>query len=463
MWFYEWYWDVPAALSLKSRPNKFPTGMTAIDSEAVFDARMSAMNIAPAVQQAIRAKGWTSYAGFAYACSYVPGQSASDVAFVTNVIAEVVGVGYENSPDTPRLRRLYYESHTLGVQDLRRRSERTDTDVLFKMPVEERLVRIARLTAKYVGHDITGVYEPSYALVDVLANMLETGQLKYVGWEQCTYRDQEIHGVKKLENDLTAIVRDREGFLKTKRHEENYVADISTDLLLVQALSRRSFAFELAGIAEYSVFNAVSTLFLKELSKSALHLYRRVTLEQVENADRYLFTRLAALTAGGLGQRPDRSWPVADGVKAVIAEAGFLFLLMQMPAPAGAGRSEPAKLLQVPKGAARSDSRSRSRRRKITDKNNQNRAKNEATRSSSSGGKGAAKGRGKGRGKGKGKSKGSRFDSSCETCRTAAGDPICFGYQDGSCSEVAPGLRCSKGFHVCWKIACGQNRAGKDH
>ena len=180
--------------------------MTAIESEAVFDARMVAMHISAPVQANIRAKGWTSYAGFAYSCSYIPGQSQSDAAFVAEVLFEVIGVGHGTSTDTPKLRRLYYESHTLGAQDLRRRSERTDVDVVVKMPVEERLVRLTRLKAKYLGHDISGVDEPSYALVDVLANMLKTGQLKYVGWDQCTYRDQEIHGVKKLDNDLTAIV-----------------------------------------------------------------------------------------------------------------------------------------------------------------------------------------------------------------------------------------------------------------
>ena len=300
---------------------------------------------------------------------------------------------------------------------------------------------------------------PSHALVDMLAAMLETGQLKYVPWNLCTTRDQEVHGVKKLDHDLSSIITDSTtGFLKRVGKPEGYFADVSTDLLLVEALQRRAFAFELAGICVFADFNSVSTRLMKELSRIPLAGYQRVTLEQVENADRYLFTRLAEFTAGGVGRRPDGSLPVSDGIKAVLIEPEFQFLLMQMQSR---GSSSSAAGKGQRKGDR--DSRSRSRRKKITDQNARNRSANETARNS----KGGSQGRGKGAGKGaKGKiSKGklSRFNPALETCRTSDNRPICFGYQDGSCTSASAGQACPKGVHVCWKLGCGQVHPGKDH
>lgn len=197
---------------------------------------------------------------------------------------------------------------------------------------------------------------------------------------------------------------------------------------------------------------------MKELSRTPLAGYQRVTIEQVENADRYLFTRLAEFTAGGVGRRPDGSLPVSDGIKAVLIEPEFQFLLMQMQSRGSASSVSG-------KGNRKSDrdSRSRSRRRKVTDLNAKNRIANEVSRSS----KGGSQGKGKGAGKGaKGKlSKGklSRFNPAIETCRTADNRAICFGYQDGSCTAVVAGQACPKGVHICWKLGCGQNHPGKDH
>ena len=436
--------------------------MASVDSEALFEARMQAVGLSALIMTGMRTRGWNTLATFAYSCGYVPGQS-DELVFSNGVLQPLIGVDYADSPDAPRIRRLFFESHTLAIQDLRRRSERTDSDPVLKLPAEERVVRLDRLRNKYVGHDITGVLEPSHALVDLLAGMLESGQLRYVGWTLCTTRDAEVHGAKKLDVDLTSIVTDSStGFLKRVGRTEGYSADISSDLLLVQALQRRSFAMELAGICEFRVFNNLSSALLKELARIPLSGYQKTTLEQIENADRFVFTRLAALTVGGLGRRADGSNPVADGVAAIVQEPEFRYLLMQMPARGGSGTSSSSVVPRLAK-SNRSDSRSRSRRRKITEQNAKNKASNDSARSGKGGAKAKAKGAGKGS-KGKVSSgKQSRFNPAVETCRTSTNRPICFGYQDGSCTAAEVGHECSKGMHVCWKIGCGQGHPGKDH
>ena len=428
--------------------------MTSVDSEAFFDARMSSMGISAGVQTAVRSRGWLSLAAYAYGCGFIPGQS-QDSVFVDSVLAIVVGVGHEVSPDSPRLRRLFFEAHTLAVQDLRRRSERTELDIPIRIPMEERSVRLTRLKRKYIGQDIEGIAEPSFALVDLLSQQLETGQIKYVPWTACTDRHSEVNGVKKLDVFPGIIKEDAAGFLKRVAVENKDVADTATDLLLVQALQRRSLAFELAGICEFTVFNRLSIRLLKELTKPPLHGYNRCTLEQAENADRYVFTRLADLTVGGLACMPDGSWPVATAMATILQEPDFLFLLMQMPKASSSGKSS-AKPSQE-------HDRSRSRKRR-TAADQAARTVANAAKKAAKGDKGYSKGKSKSQGKGKEKSgKARRFDPLIQTSRRPDGEAICFGFQDGSCTECAPGEKCTKGWHICWYLKCFKTHQGRAH
>ena len=165
--------------------------MSTIESEAYFNARMATIRVSNATVVLVQAKGWTTLGEFAYASSYVPGQGP-DTAFCTGVLEAILGPNYSDHPDTARLRRLYFEAHTPSIADLRRRTERTDSDLPVKLPAEERIVRLARLKNRFPGMDIDGVYAPSHSLVDLLAQMLESNQIRYVPWSACTCRNQEF-------------------------------------------------------------------------------------------------------------------------------------------------------------------------------------------------------------------------------------------------------------------------------
>ena len=432
--------------------------MAAIESEAYFDSRMATMGISGGVIVKIKAKGWSCLADFAYASAYIPGQG-NEAAFVTSVLEAVVGQAYEDSPDTPKLRRLYFEAHTLSVADLRRRTERTDSDPPIKLPAEERVVRMARLKNRLNGFDISGVNEPSHSLVDSITQMLETSQIRYVAWSTCTARDQEILGIKKIVME-PGFEPDASGFLKQKTKPDEYLADITTDLLLTHALFRRAIAFELANVCRFEVFAALTTKLLKEYMRPSAHKYAKVSLEQLENADKHVFIEIGARTVGGVGVRPDGTIPVEVAMRDILNSPEFLFLLMQMPATSGGNSSSGSKQVSSKgSGKNRGTSRSRSRRRKVTEMQDRNRKANATARASSSSGKGQKTKGGKAS---KGRSKGP-FDPSTEVGRTVDGAPICFAFNTGGCTECSPGERCSKGFHVCWKIGCGQSSSSHSH
>ena len=162
--------------------------MTTSDSEAYFDGRMAAMGITAPTQATMRTNGWNTMSAFAFSSAYIPGQ-ADDKPFVDAVLKSILGDLYATFPDSSRLRRLFFEAHTLSIADLRRRSDRTESDLPVKIPVEERRVRLERLRNRLPGLEITGTMEPSHALVDSLGQQLETGVIKYLLWSTYTYRD----------------------------------------------------------------------------------------------------------------------------------------------------------------------------------------------------------------------------------------------------------------------------------
>lgn len=430
--------------------------MAAIESEAYFDGRLAAIRISNATATAMKARGWSTLGDFAYASSYVPGQGPDD-AFVTGVLEALLGEGHALHVDAAKLRRLYFEAHAVSIADLRRRTERSDTDQPIKMPTEERIVRLARLKRRLMGMDVEGVLSPSHALVHLLTQMLETGNIKYVSWNSCTFRDQEVLGIKKINVEEAAIVADSGGYLKKQKTTEVYEADTSTDLLLTHALTRRALAFELANICPYEVFGKLNTRYFKEYMKPPLSRYSKVSLEQIESCDKFVFVELATRTAGGIAIRPDGVYPVQEAMTAIMASAEFTCMLMQLPAAAS----------RVPKGTGKGEgkrhsSRSRSRKRRITEEQSRNRKANEAA---GKGGRTARKGGGKGgRGQGKGgKSNGKPFNPAIETSRTPEGQPICYAHNTVGCPDAAPGERCSKGWHRCWRIGCTQNHPGNQH
>ena len=187
--------------------------------------------------------------------------------------------------------------------------------------------------------------------------------------------------------------------------------------------------------------------------KPALSRYNPVSLEQLRNADKHVFVELASLTSGGLGIRPDGTFPVETAMPLILLSPDFLHLLMQIP-QSGSGQLSGVKdagAKSQGKGSKRT-SRSRSRRRKITEQHEKNRVAN------------ASRNKGKqGKSKSKGKGKGVPYDATTETGKTEAGENICYDFNLGGCDKTDAGSKCAKGWHVCWKKGCGKSHTSAQH
>jgi hypothetical protein len=403
-----------------------------MDSEALFKARMDALNLPAAVQAAMVRLGYDTHAAYAYSSSYVPGQS--DEAPFKAVLQALLGDGYATAPEAPRLRRLFFESHTMAVMELRKKVERTDDDAPTRLPVEERSVRLARMKDRLPGLYITGVLEPSHRLVDYLAHQYETGQLRYVEWSACTMREQEVQGEKKADlHHSDRLAEDKDGYIRRTKETPQYTADVGSDLLLMQALQRRCIAYELANLADYDVMYALVQKMFRELQKPPIsEAYQRVTYAQLEQADRQSFSFMAQQTEKGLQRTAEGYRPLEVSAKAALNDLEFGYILMQRPR-AKAGSKDEGPHAEPKQDKSKAD---------------------------------GPKGKGKGKQDphpGKVKKEALKKTKTKTVARTADGEPICFAFQKHKCDKAKPGEKCSRGWHVCWMRDCQEAHAGKDH
>ena len=76
------------------------------------------------------------------------------------------------------------------------RLERKDDSIPRKLANAERGARYEDQKRRLSGIDLSGDLEPSNAFIDLVYHMAEEDQLRYVRWEECTKRDQELMAIK---------------------------------------------------------------------------------------------------------------------------------------------------------------------------------------------------------------------------------------------------------------------------
>ena len=168
----------------------------ALDSKAYFTARLTKLGLGDE-KDLFENLGWTTLGDFANAANYRP-TATDEGPFIKDVILPLFGD--ENHRKKPSVRRLFFEAFSMFAADINRRATWPDEDDKpKKLPLAEKGARWETVKAKLVGLELEGQLEPSDSLVDKLVQMEESGQLRYVRWEEYTRKNQEIRGIKKEE------------------------------------------------------------------------------------------------------------------------------------------------------------------------------------------------------------------------------------------------------------------------
>lgn len=410
--------------------------MANVESEAVFKARALQIGITQPQVDVMIAAGFSTMGAFSFGSGFQPGQA--DETSLIDFFAKIFPGAALTDGLKARLRRLYYESHTMVLADMKSRIERTDTDAPKKMQAPERAQRLLDQKNRLIGLNIQGELEPSYALIDKVQDQFEHNELRYIPVEELTTRQQELMGDKKDQQLAEVFKKNKQGVLTATQEPKELKADTSTDLKLRNALVRRCLAYDQCSLIDYDIQERWICKLFERMSEEPPPGYRAVTMDQALQADKKLWIRMAEECRSGIAVTPGTPRPLN------------LAMLKYCDHP------DVNSLLQpLPDGAKSAGASSATGKRKPWQWNQKNPESDAAGSSSKTTSKG--KGRGtKGKGKGKGKQRGVKGGRP-ENCVawTADGRMVCYGYNcRNGCPNPVTNGRCVKGWHICGWAPC---------
>ena len=395
--------------------------MSLTDSEPNFRARAKSLGIDDAIIDTLCTHGLNTLAKFSFCSSFVPGNS-DESAFV-GAIQTALGRG-PTVGELASLRRLFHEAYGLTAAELRSSVERTEDMPIKKLAQPERADRLQRQQAKLKGLRIEGKMEPSDRLCDLANSMYEENRLHHIEISRCTSKEQEV--LCSSQKDDKHVSVDASGAVRLKDKEAKIDADLSTDMLTRLALVRRGLALDQANILDYLEHDRwVERLFDCKVS-SQPDGYAKISMQQLINADRKLFVKLAELTRSGV-QLTATGRPCDAVFKEAMDHPDVLHLLQPLPASSSSAAKRPRD-------------------------SNDDSTSSRPVR---------PKGKNKGKGRGNNQTSGSvtiRMPAGLEEGQpgTKGGNPICFDYNLAGCKLSVFKGRCKKGLHVCCYKGCFQ-------
>jgi hypothetical protein len=404
-----------------------------LDSENVFKARMSSVGLDPALAADLITAGLNTMSKLAFICGIQPGVS-DDKPFVT-AIYDILARDPQANPipalQISFLRRLWFESHTTVMSEVKHRLEQTEETLPKKLPLVEREARRKTQVAKLAGVDLTGHLEPAHSLIDFVWSLRESETLKYVDPCKCGSRESEIKGSKKE----TFLKTDSSGRLFSSSRDVVTSADTSNEYRLRIALQRRSLALDQVDIIPYSsserYHDELYALTMRQVPPS----HFPITTSQILEADKTVWARCAQLCRDGLSPSAGK-YPFEDALMLARTDPVVISILQPLPKPF----QQAAWQRQSPYG---DDNR---------------RTQFSPDKGKGKDGKGKKGGRGRGpKGSGKGKEQRDNWLPSGlkGKPRTRDGSKICYSFNLGSCQTT--GSKCERGAHVC--TACNEGHA----
>lgn len=383
-----------------------------MESSAAFLERGAQFGISSSLLKKLQDKNLSTFGQFAFISSFQPG-SSDEKPFVRALAAALdVDESAIESGVLAAFRRLYFESHTLTLGDLRARMERRDDDQPRKLPMAERAERLAQLKAQLTGVTIDVQLEPAHRLVDAVNQQIEDNCVKYVPIKDCLSRESELMHQKHE----TAIDFLPDGTMKLSKKQKEIHADTTGELKVKMAMQRRALAYHMAGACSYNVLDGIISRMFALLTKEPTAGMRSITLQQIIHADRELWMQAAQSTRGKILGSAGR--PLEDELQKLQDSPEVRYHLLPTQSQGVKRNQDDESEVPVKKG------------------------------------KKFKKGKGK---EGKGSFK---LPENCVPM-TPSKQRICFQYNRKRCNHQ-DAAQCSRGLHVCWKDKCHGKHPGDD-
>ena len=403
-----------------------------LDSEATFTQRAEDAGLNQQWIDALKNNNLATFAKLSFAVT-PPGTVATDEQVNRFLNTMRVGVA-ATIAELASFKRLLFESQTLMMHSFKS-TARGDDATPKKLAAPEREARLEAQKEQLKGLDISGPLEPAHMLYDLCAAMIERNEIAYINPNKCLSRQQELMGSKpKREIQLDATKTS----LVVKEQSQGAEINISSDLALYQALQRRTLALDLAGLVSYNVMRKWIDRLFALYSQSPAPGFQKVTQAQLLRADRQAFVRLSEQFVGSLKTYSGQGKPLDSLVGKLDMDMTVTYFML--PVPAGQSQSS---------GSA--DKADKDKKRPEAPGGNKPQPGGNKFQKGST--KGAQKG-----GKGKKRDPVPQALKGMHS-RTPQGDPICFGYNLGSCKQ---GANCPRK-HVCSLPGCYKSHPQAEH
>ena len=235
------------------------------DSQPSFLHRALAVGLQQSQVDALEDHGLTTHNKVAYAVCGQPGQ-IDETRFqnvLTQVFQGLVSLGTESA-----MRQLSYESITIAIAAIKQRVEQKDDKVL---PPQERDERLRRLSDTITGFEVKGDLESAHSVVDSYVAMVEQCCIKILPLSKCISRDQELQHSRADQSIITLENHQ----LHIKQKEPESFADLSTELRVQHAFTRRGLALHMAGLMTYNTHEKVTRSFMSKLTEQVPSNFNR--------------------------------------------------------------------------------------------------------------------------------------------------------------------------------------------
>ena len=312
-----------------------------LNSAAAFKARALSHGLAQGIVDSLVSKGITSLSQVAYALT-PPGTAPSEQAlrlFINAEKPEDVTAGQLAS-----IRRLVFEAQTLSVSQLKQQVESGSESKVRELPLAEQKQRL-------IGMELKGPFECSFGSYNLVVQMASEDVLQYLSPNKFTTRAQEVLSQKPQKDlilDASHSVKVRDSFT------HNTQCDIADPLALSQALTRRSLAMDLVGVASFQKAESWNRELLRHLQQPPPPGHRQVDMIQIMRADRAAWLHIAQ-SISSLKKLPDGTLPLDSAFDSLPSVPHVTFYLL----PTLGATKAPNKRSEAPLSDGESSARRR--------------------------------------------------------------------------------------------------------